>query len=438
MADIDALRDQLTRLDLLPTIINWRGTWVPDSQYFQNDLVVSPSTFSTYILVSQTAIIGGGDPSTNVTDWVNISTLGVGVTGVRAGPGIGLSDGDTNPTISNNGVISVGLVINGGISNAGDAQNPILLCSDVQDITATEPSIGITQPTPGDYLITNLGIVDASGGSNDGLSVSKDDSFNLNVANTGLITVSPGGGITIDHPVSPYIPNVSLDGLLSVAGGVGITTTELNHEAEIVNDGVCSIQPGYGMVIADGPITTFRARTSRATVGFVGRLAAGPFPNPIRGPSLAPPGPGQTTIYNFGAVTGNIFADYMANGTPEPSGVGTFVVDMSAFNASWINDGNSGRGQNLNLFFVDGVTPGGPYYTNTNVIKTTIRGLSNIASISLGRVFINIAKSRQNGVRVINGFSIQNGAGTASPGLTMNAVGDGWATYYPQNIPVPS
>jgi hypothetical protein len=336
----------------------------------------------------------------------------------------------------------VGLVINGGISNSsGDPHNLILLCSDVQDITATEPSIGVSQSAPGDYVITNLGVVNASGGTNGGLSVFKDDSFKLNVANTGVLSLAPGDGLTIDYPVNAQTPNVSNDGLLTVAGGTGITTTELNYEAEMLNDGVHRINAGYGMVVANGPIlgeTTLRSKTSRASVGVVGRLAAGPFPNPIRGPTLAPPAPGQAGIFNFGAVTGNIFADYMANGTPEPSGVGTFIVDMSAFSAVWRDGGSLIPGRNLLLSFVDNVTSGGPYYTNTNVIRTTSRGLNNVASISFGRVFINIPFSRQNGVRVINGFRIQNTSGTAPPGLTMNSVGDGWATYYPDNIRVPT
>jgi len=435
MADVNTLKDRLTRLDNLPTIINWRGTWVPDVQYFLNDVVVSPATFSTYILYSQTTIFGGGDPSINTAAWVAIGAMGNGVTGVRGGVGIGIANGNVTPVISNTGVINVGLVINGGVSNGGDAQNPILFTTDVQDITATEPSIGVNQPTPNNYVITNLGVVDAIGGTNNGLSVSKDAAFNLNVANTGVVTLAAGDGITIDYPVDPHIPNVSLVGLLSVVGGTGITTTDLNHEAEILNDGVTGINAGYGMYVNGGPTTTLRSKTSKLTRIWSLSTVTGPLPNPIASPKTSPPTPGQTALYSFTPITGNIFADYMANGPPDPAGFGSFLIDMSAFSMSWTN-ANYLLGRRIIMNFVDTITPGGPYYSNTLTIQATVGGLNSPASVSLGRLALNIAFSRKNGMRLVNGFTILNSSGAYQ--LSLTSIGDGWATYYPQTLVSPT
>ena len=62
------LQNPLDRIGILPTTMNWRGLWVETEQYFINDLVVSTVNSSTYILVNQTAVKGGGDPTTN-SDW---------------------------------------------------------------------------------------------------------------------------------------------------------------------------------------------------------------------------------------------------------------------------------------------------------------------------------------------------------------------------------
>ena len=429
MAGVNTLKDRLTRLDVLPTMVNWRGTWTPGSQYFQNDIVVSPLTFSTYILYIGTTISGGGDPSINSGAWVSISGVGIGVTGVVAGTDISVTNGNTNPTISNAGVLEVALVINGGIINGGDALNPILYTNDVASIVAAEPSIGVTQPTPGDYLITNLGVVNATGSANNGLSVTKDAAFNLTVANTGVLTLASGGGLTIDYPIDPEVPNVSNDGLISVVGGAGITTTQLNFEAEILNDGVRVINPGYGIYVVPGPTTTLRSKASKLSRIWSLNTITGPVPNPIT--------QNQVATFTFTPITGNIFANYMANGTPEPAGAGTFLIDMSAFNVYWVV-GNALGGRRILMNFIDTITPGGPYQSNTLTIQFTVTAMNSAANFSLGRLALNIPVSRANGMRLVNGFTIRNAANISAQGLNMTSVGDGWATYYPQTLTIPN
>ena len=82
----------LERLAEFPNMMNWRGTWLVTEQYLKNDVVVSPSNGSSYIL-TETSLLNGTDPSINA-EWAELAPAATGVTQINAGAGITV----TNPT----------------------------------------------------------------------------------------------------------------------------------------------------------------------------------------------------------------------------------------------------------------------------------------------------------------------------------------------------
>lgn len=148
---VRGLQTPLQVLGALPHAMNWKDQWSPTEQYYQNDVVISPATGSPYILTGKTAILNGGDPSTN-PDWYDIATAGgSGVSAVTAGTGISVSTTGGTATITNEGVRSITLnsVVPNGLVNTGSASLPLLNNAGVVTIT---PSGGVditggNQPT---------------------------------------------------------------------------------------------------------------------------------------------------------------------------------------------------------------------------------------------------------------------------------------------------
>jgi hypothetical protein len=103
---LSSLDNPLERLASLPNAMNWRGAWAATEQYYLNDVVVSPVNLASYILNGKTALLNGGDPTTN-PDWIELSATATGVLQVNAGFGIGLDplSTPTIPTIDNHGVV---------------------------------------------------------------------------------------------------------------------------------------------------------------------------------------------------------------------------------------------------------------------------------------------------------------------------------------------
>jgi len=94
MASLESLSNPLERLSVLPTAMNLRinplggpPLWSATTQYFINDVVISPITEGAFVLsggaTNQTAIRGGPDPSADTTgNWLNMTGGGGGYTTV--------------------------------------------------------------------------------------------------------------------------------------------------------------------------------------------------------------------------------------------------------------------------------------------------------------------------------------------------------------------
>lgn len=95
----------LTRLNVLPNGMNWRGGWSATEQYYKNDVVVSNINQSSYILTGETTSYGGNDPTTNPL-WVELSSQSTGIVSVNAGTGISITGNQGTPIVNANNIYS--------------------------------------------------------------------------------------------------------------------------------------------------------------------------------------------------------------------------------------------------------------------------------------------------------------------------------------------
>lgn len=232
MALTEGLDNPLERLGLLPNTMNWRGGWSATQQYYQNDVVVSPTNLASYILNGKTVLRDGGDPISN-PDWIELSATSTGVLEVQAGPGITLSGTQTIPVIENAGVITIVPLGGGGIVLGGTPNNPIISTTAIQTIIAGDTFIGVNT-AGGSSTITNNGVHTVIGGS--GISVDTTDPNNPVIRNEGVLTIaSAGTGITVNNGTGPN-PTIQNDGVLELTqgtGGITITGSKANYTISV-------------------------------------------------------------------------------------------------------------------------------------------------------------------------------------------------------------
>ena len=158
---------------------------------------------------------------TTLPDPRNPVIVNNGVLDIIAGAGINVDttvDGTPNkPAISNNGVITVGTIAGNGISIGGTTQNP---------------------------EVFNTGLISATEGLGILVTTTKQGTGNtIAVANNGVITVSQGTGITIGGTAQN--PVVNATGVLGVtASGAGITVGGTAQNPILANSGITSIVAG--------------------------------------------------------------------------------------------------------------------------------------------------------------------------------------------------
>jgi len=78
---LESLRDPLSRLSTLPVTMNVAFSpanstnpyWSATTQYFQNDVVLSPVDDGAYVLLVTSTLLGGLDPSDPASDWYSLS-----------------------------------------------------------------------------------------------------------------------------------------------------------------------------------------------------------------------------------------------------------------------------------------------------------------------------------------------------------------------------
>ena len=105
-----------------------------------------------------------------------------------AGEGIDIQNGDTQPIITNTGVLTASA--GNGISNTGTGQNPIF---QNEGIITISPGAGISVSSGQDATITNDGILTVSAGTGIDITAGQDPV----ITNDGIITITPGTSISI-------------------------------------------------------------------------------------------------------------------------------------------------------------------------------------------------------------------------------------------------
>jgi len=150
---VNTLVNPVTRLGLLPEMMNWRGVWSASEQYYKSDVVSSPIDDLSYVLDLST-LLGGSDPSAS-GDWIVLSPQ-TGVSSITAGTGISITGPATAPTINSTVVAGVTSVTAGnGIIVGGTATVPII-SDNVVFLDNTSGSIPTTRLVWGTTYIVYL------------------------------------------------------------------------------------------------------------------------------------------------------------------------------------------------------------------------------------------------------------------------------------------
>jgi hypothetical protein len=313
------LADPLSRLNALPTAVNWRGLWDATTLYYRNDIVVSPITAGSYInIIPSTTILGGADPSINVVAWY---AFGLGANGVQEITGSEyITVGPTStPTITNNGVVNLILAPGKNLNNVtGDPQFPVLEDTGVTTVLGN-PGILVSPGSPGP-IIDNTGVVNLVTSPAFGFTTGSNIN-NVSLFYTGILSVNnpPNSGITVGTGLSPIITNT---GLLSLNVGTGLSNISTPQTPDIKNLGVVDIS-GSGITVTGFP--AIKLSTTHPSVSLIGSITTPMVPNPTlpNSPTIPNP-PGRIPITQ---TPGTFWATSIATRIPYSSG--TFILNLN-------------------------------------------------------------------------------------------------------------
>lgn len=424
---IQGLENPFQRLAALPTTMNWRGTWVNDETYFQNDVVVSPINAASYILPNTTTTRGGPDPSLNPL-FIELSPTSTGIVGITPGGGIGVDNTNPQqPVVSNLGVITVTAGVGIDVDNT-DPQNIVINSTGVETIL---PGAGI-QITGSQQLptIINAGVRQVTPGT--GIQLSNNTGV-VQITNAGLISVLPGTGIDVGldtHNVT--ITNTGVVDFQVVGGGLQRGGTAANRT--IQNTGVLSVTALDNSIQVDNtnPQTPILYASSPQITKIFAANPAGY--NNWQG--VIPP----NGIVPIGVtISPGIFQTYLASGAPNPNGV--FIIDMAQYTANFLAAAGGSPNVIANTFsftFEDVTTVGGPYEYISAVIvnnQSLVAGIPYTGSginTSITPLYFNVADARTAGLRTLNIVHIRNNTNGNMQIVSFNSLVTG--SYYPNGL----
>ena len=207
---LTTLENQLSRLNILPNALNWRGGWNVSDQYYRNDVVISPNDGYGYILTI-TALQGGVDPAGNLADWIGIApATGGGINSIIAGAGISIDNTNPQiPIIGNTGIITatagLGLVNNGTAANEPEFDNTGVLS------LAVAPASGLAlSGTAANPILSNTGLLTLLA-SNGVVNAATAQAPSLeNTMNTALYKLPSGGAFVASGPHSYGGPAIEI------------------------------------------------------------------------------------------------------------------------------------------------------------------------------------------------------------------------------------
>jgi len=382
---------QLETLRLLPTTMQWRGIFNPDTQYLKNDIVVGGTTRRTYVCIVVSATLGFADPTP--PEWYEFTGGTSGIHSLDIGAGLSNSGTDTSAILDNTGVIDV--ISGSNIFLSGTAQNRIV------------NSLSLTG------FIAGLGIT--TSGSN--------------ITNNGIQTIRTGGGLF----ASPG-PNVqlSLNNILSVATSVGISNvgTALNPIIEntwvrtltlidIVNTGTANDlilrnNGVEGITNVDGTvqITPTPLTLSCKTVPQSIKIFDASTVSFISGWPLTA---GNVAFLNFTVISPLILGAFST------AAVASVIFNMSAFN--------------FKLSSSLGITPINVYvYDSTTNMTLFIQRIyrtsdTTVANVGLGEFSVSIPACIASGLTQISGLKFTPTSPVPSFSLAPLAYGNGTGVF---------
>jgi hypothetical protein len=387
MSLFSSLENPLERLSVLPDAMNWRGVWNNTTQYFRNDVVLSPLDTATYIAL-KVSVIGGADPSVNLADWLVLAPATAGVIGVSAGPGIAIGGTPTLPVISNTGVLTA--VAGTGITNTQTATDPRFENTGVLSLNVAAPGLSST------------------GGQNP------------TITNTGVLSVVGGAGVQVTGTNIPTIINTGVLGLSATAPGLTLTPNPTPNIPLITNTGVVSIAGGPGIVVGGSPSTPTITLAATSSPPIMSLITSVSLPG-----TIAPASTGASVLFPSG--TSQIALDLL-NGVGDPNG--TWVLDLTGF--TFFVDAPAGGTNTITLAIEDTTTGGGPYtYTGVPGTGVVSVDVTRPLYLSLGKFYLDVATCRATGFRVLSQLLISNDSGAS---ITWTGFGAVPCYYYPNGI----
>jgi hypothetical protein len=410
---VNTLNDKLSLLAALPTTMKWLSDWDATTQYYKNDVVISPPYFASYILDAASEI-GAANPSVN-PHWIPVGRSSGGVQNIIAGVGIDLSGSSTKPEIINNGVRNVQYGAN--IQNIGTAQDIVLDSDAVATITGVM-GISVTNLS----TITNSGVTSIAGGS--GLQPSQ-PTGGITLSNAGVLSLaSTDSLLTVVGGLDKTVLN---NGLLSIVDGVAITNVGTSNEYVLQNDGVRTIQYPSNTLRNTGDEYAQKLSAANCQICEVWASVVGMTPNPTTAGA-------NDAVVNIVQTPNTLWANCFATGVPYSSG--NFELDLTGLVFCLRNVG--GFDVRVNCRLVDGVTQS---EWNVGILKNVYplgpTGTSNLKSVlTLGKVLVDLQKARAAGIRQLTGIRILVSANTPTPIITTALIGTskGLAVFSPLGV----
>ena len=414
---VQGLQNPYERLQVLPTTMNWRGTWLTTQTYFKNDVVISPLNGASYILVGQTALNGGADPSLS-PEFVELSPLSTGVQGITAGTAIGVDNTNPqNPVISNEGVRTVdgdGVTI---VVDNTDPNNPLISSNSIT-ILQRGPGISIDNSNPQIPVVGNTGVrqIVAADGS---VTVSNPTGI-VSISSNGLLNVIEGVGISITG--TPQNPEIANAGVASLTVGDGLSLTA-GVNPTIANTGVLTVAAADSSIIVSGTAQNVILRTSGPVVTRI-------FSIDFTANDFTAKAPNATqTLNTIVPALPNIFRDYLANGAPDATGI--FMIDLSSIMFQFTNFFSSFV---IDTVFSVGFSDGPNEYVSTTVFNNSylIAGQNFPIVAALGMTYFNVADARTAGLTALTQIRIFNN--TNGNMVVQNLYTSFNGTYYPLGL----
>lgn len=383
------LRDPLTRLSSLPTMMNWRSVWGNADQYYKNDVAVSPTNNASYLLFGATTD-AGQDPIGNPA-WFELFPHTTGLHQLVAGNGIQITPvpAPDTPTITNTGVRTL------------------------------QANTGLAWSSP---TLTNTGVlrIVADPSSTSGLYW---DASASTLFNVGVLATTRVGFANTGTPQNQVWSN---QGITALNAGANISVSvDSSGTATIGNTGVVSLVAGSNIVIGNGGTPLSRSITLKnIDTNTILTPTAGMTPQPITGSPLPlPPLPNGAGFVPVSLPVGNSLIPMLTNPPLDPNP--TWVFDFGG----WWVDAATVQGISLGLIMGlrDTATAGGPYYYLADENVWLSDPLGARAGANCGLMIAPLHDIRSAGLQTITDVFLYNQTGNF---LTLTSWSPVQATYY--------